>query len=390
MSMTPITPGQLNADPAPADIGDLEAAFQRVLDTPGDAPVHDLESGEIVTAPVEPASSTREEGDGGGDVSPVPAPNATPDAPTSEVPEGGAVDATPPAPVEGQTDGFQIVEGDGDLPPAATTPVVELTAPAAPDGLDVNSMMESYLGRKMTAAEGRELLTLIEDLSSGRVVLTPAQQAALAQQPQPLPAQAQQPTAVPQQPPAPAPTYFDEWGNPVQVPATPSLPPEVQAQLDEMAQWRQQQEAVQQQQYAQWVAQEQGAGAEEFASAPPIPLSQEELLVLEQKAGRSGIFALEMQRTNNPRLAWRSALEQTMYTDPAFRERIIEAQVAARSTADVEVQNRQRLAASVSAGGGTVPGTQPIPPSGPPTMADAKEGATRDLQSLFANGQPGG
>lgn len=381
MSMTPITPGQFNPDPAPEDLGDLEAAFQRVFETPpDDAPVVDLAAGESITDD----SSTREEGDGGGGVSPAPTPNATP---TDE--GGGATDiqlpgdATPA--VEG---GFQIADGGEEVAPAPAPPATP-PAPVTPEGIDVNTLMSTYLGRPMTADEGRELVTLIEDLSTGRVVLTPAQQAQLAQAQAPVAQHSPTPAPAPVTPP-PAQTFYDEWGNPVEVtPPTPTLPPEVQQQLDEMREWRQQQEVAQQQQYAQWVAMEQGAGAEEFASAPPIPLSPEELIVLEQKASRSGIFALEMQRTQNPRASWRAALEQTIYTDPAFRDRIIEAQVAARTTSDVQVENRQRLAASVSAGGGTVPGTQPIH-SGPVDMASAKEGATRDLQSLFANGQPGG
>lgn len=364
MSMTPITPGQFNPDPEEADLGDIDAAFSRVFNTPpDDAPTVDLAAGETIVD-----SSTREEGGGEGGVSPVATPPATPD-------EGGATDLTlptdpgftPPNPDDG------VVIVDDSAPPADPEPA-PTTAPTLADDVDMDKLMTAYLGRKPTVAEGRELLTLIDDLASGRLVLNPAGQVT-----QPPPAQ-----PAPTPAPAPAQPTLDEWGVPIEPAPAPSLPPEVAQELEEMRQWRQQQEAAQQQQWQQWVSQEQAVAAQEFASASPVPLSPEELIALEIAASKTGVFALEYQRTQNPRAAWRATLEQTLYADPTFRERVIEAQVRSRATADTEVENRTRLAASVSAGGGSAPGAIPSPvPSGPLDMGTAKQNAARDLQQLW-------
>lgn len=381
MSMTPITPGHTNPDPTEPDLGDLDAAFSRVFNTPpDDAPTVDLAAGESIVD-----SSTREEGGGEGGVSPAATPPATSDAPTDD--QGGATDLTPPDPgleLPDPADGVVIV--DDSATPPVDAPADPPPAPAAPtlaDELDAGLLMERYLGRKMTVAEGRELLALIDDLSSGRATITPAGQ--VTQTAPPPQGIQQQPQAHPTYPTTPAAQpQLDEWGMPIDPPAAPSLPPEVAAELEEMRQWRQQQEAAQQQQWQQWVSQEQAAGAQEFASSAPVPLAPEDLIALEIAASRSGIFALEYQRTQNPRAAWKSALEQTLYADPAFRERVIEAHVQSRAVDESTVENRTRLAASVSAGGGSAPGAIPSPvPSGPLDMGTAKQNAARDLQQLW-------
>ncbi len=94
MSMTPITPGQFNPDPEEVDLGDLDAAFTRVFQTPpDDAPVVDLAAGETIVD-----SPPREEGGGEGGVSPAATPPATSDAPPITDDQGGATDLTPPVP----------------------------------------------------------------------------------------------------------------------------------------------------------------------------------------------------------------------------------------------------------------------------------------------------
>jgi len=375
MSMTPITPGQYNPDPTEPDLGDLDAAFTRVFNTPpDDAPTVDLAAGESI---VDDDSSTREEGGGEGGVSPVATPPATPPVSGEQPDGGGATDLTLPPLDTPQTDGVVIVD-DSQAPPA--DPVDTPPAPPAPpsDDVDMTRLLENYLGRKPTVAEARDLLGLIDDLASGRAVVTSPQ--AMAPTPpavqQPLPAQ---PAA--QTPPAP---QFDEWGMPIEPSPAPALPPEVAQELEDMKRWRQEQELAQQQQWQQWVASEQAAAAQEFTSAAPIPMSNEDLIALEIKASKSGVFALEYQRTQNPRAAWKAALEQTLYADPAFRDRVIEAQVQAQKVDNTVAENRTRLAASVSAGGGTAPGAIPTPiPSAPTNMGDAKAAATRDLTQIW-------
>lgn len=336
----------------------------------------------------DPPDSSAEEGEGGVGPSPLD----SPDPATESFDDDGELVTEPAVDVpvadevlEPAEPTFEVVEGGPDIDDPAPAPADELPAPPP---VDLNEVVSGYLGKPIEADDARSVLELMR-FASDLQSLPPEAQQTIAQilQTRQVPVQAPTQSApAPAAPTAPA----DPWADDLDPAPAPTTDPRIEAELAEMRAWRAQQEAATAQQHQQWVASEAKAAADEFLSSAPVPLTESELIVLEQKAIQSGEFGLEMQRTGgtDPRSAWKATLERTFWSDERLRQRVIDAQAQQRVATVEADQARQRRAASVSAGGGAVP--SPAEMSAPRDMGDAMERAAADVAKLMANGQPPG
>lgn len=260
----------------------------------------------------------------------------------------------PPGDGGGDGDGFQP---SVDVPPASVEPepepdVVEpepveptptLVEPTVEEAFDFAQAWEKTYGRPLTPQTAGELMQLVEHYQS-------------------IPPEAWSRLTEPETPAAPVVAEPDPW-------AEEDDPRLVAIQERQAALEAQQaaQVAQQQQQYNEWVSNEAVAAADAFVAAAPITLSPEDRVALEQHALRSGGFGAAMQRTGgtNPRQCWADTLEQTLYTVPEFRDRVIEKMADERAQQVAVETARQARAASVGAGGGSAAAI--APPGPPPT-----------------------
>ena len=104
------------------------------------------------------------------------------------------------------------------------------------------------------------------------------------------------------------------------------------------------------------------AGHEAFKSSHP-DLTDVDLHYLAQRAANLQVMAgLVQQHNGDVTAAYQDALTTAMYSDPTYRDRVIQSQVDQFATSQADLQERKANAASLSGSGGSIPRlSQPAP-----------------------------
>lgn len=347
-------------------------------------------------AAAEPASPSSEAAGGGGDLPPAAVPEIDDGTqPLSTLPPGvteeGLTDTEVPSTLEPGSPPSEPLTPS----PASGEGVVGQSAPSPTtyEGFDANVAFERFMGEKPSAEKVEQLLNFYADAATldpdrGRYVSflmgggDPAELAAhLAQQyVQTPPVGSVDPTRTSEH------NYLDDEDD--------ELPPRVQAELESIKQTQAQLAAVEQQRLLddqertrQWYENEYNSAADEWARSQPIDIPPEHLSILKVKANRSGLFPAFLQANgNDPRRATAELLRYTVGADPAESQRMIDAQVQAEVTRQLEDRTRQQKASSVSAGGNSA--AAPIDTNQPLTKDQARAGALEFLDGVMNDGQP--
>lgn len=148
--------------------------------------------------------------------------------------------------------------------------------------------------------------------------------------------------------------------------------------------------AYQQQQLQQQARQEEetrnaglNAGRDQFLSEHP-DLSDVDMHYLTSRVAASqSIAGLVRQHNGNYQAAMNDAFTTAMYSDPAYRNRVLQAAVEQQASTSQQIQERAASAAALTGSRGAIPQTQqPNPTTLPPTQR--KQALTSDIASFLA------
>lgn len=260
------------------------------------------------------------------DVSPTGGPGELPTGLPGESQGTFPPGSPPPAPAPGDTG----VEAG----PATEPPPVSPTFTDPARSVDAGAVLEAAYGRPVQAGEMQELLGFLNTLNS----LPPDRAAIVAAAIEGRELPGSQPPVAPA-PPQPAPD------SPFEYDGQPAAAPTPDPRIDELLA---RQSAMEQQAFAQQdMARRQlmDVGAREFIAAVPFQLTKEEFDILETRAMQGGAFPANLNRSGDPRAAWKDTLTSTMWADPAFQDRLVAARTA---TPPADTRARQTAAAALS------------------------------------------
>lgn len=264
------------------------------------------------------------------------------------------------------TDVEPVVSSDdgGALPGeesrAGTPPLgheAEATSDPDPDPEQVANPVQAdtidFLGNKLTIEEAKELANVYEWVTN----LTPEETQRVADALASPGATGPAPAPTPE--PAPTTTEFDELTDPAVIERFQAMEAEL-AQLRAVAGTSQEAIAAQQRAEANAAI---GRVRETFTEEHGLsPIEMEQLMA---RTYKSGIMNVLVSQYENPDQLFSAAFEQTLWTDPQFREKEIQRLSVQQDqeTAAIQARNRQKasLAASLNGSSGSLPRVEPTP-----------------------------
>ncbi len=346
---------------------DLEAALRRAFEERG------ATSGEGVPAASPPPPAQTEEGEPTLADLPGFDPEIVPD-------DGSTANGQPQPQVDGQGQGEG--EGEGELDPTAS-PLVE--PPITAQGVDLNAIARQVYGDvPITQEQALALFQIQQDLQS----LTPEQREELGRvlygTPQPQPQGQPQPSQ-PSPAPVASPGGYDYSPDPMLAEIEEDYPEIARAlraqqeltqrQLADLASWRDSYEREQYQQRQEAYNRGASAGMQAWRQAHP-EFTEEELVAIAVRSGAGNYAGILVQQGYTPEQAVMTALDTAVMTDPTYRQKVIDAEVARREQEINQNLSKKQKAAAITGGGGPPSRELPVPNL---TDPDARRAAMREV-----------
>lgn len=255
-------------------------------------------------------------------------------------------------PVAGQGEGEGEGQGEGEQPP--------------PSQLDLNAIAREFYGdRPITQEQAIALFQIANDLST----LTDEQREQIGRvlypqsYPQPQPQGQAQPPVQPQPQPQPvgSPAGFDYSPDPLLAEIEEDYPEIAKAiraqqqltqrQIAELTNWRDEYQREQFQRQQAEYNRGAKAGMDAWRAQHP-EFTEEELVAISVRTGAGAYAGALVERGHTPEQAVQLALDAAVLTDPTYKQKVIDAEVARREAELTKNLSKKQKAAALTGSGG--------------------------------------